>query len=113
LKAITENSFIVTGTLTSRKGIEINKNNKVALTFWWTETERQIRIQGNAIMLKAEHADKYFSERCRNSQIVSIVSNQGQKLSNIEELNKRYREIDTAFSNKILTRPENWSGWAV
>ena len=38
--------FIITGTLTSRKGIEISE--KVSLTFWWTETERQVRVQGNA-----------------------------------------------------------------
>ncbi len=25
-------------------------NDKVALTFWWTETERQIRIQGLSIL---------------------------------------------------------------
>jgi len=42
LKEIVESNFIVTGTLTSRKGFEINETNKVALTFWWTETERQI-----------------------------------------------------------------------
>ena len=113
LKGIVQNNFIVTGTVTSRKGIEINITNKVALTFWWTETERQVRIQGNATMINEKLADKFFSERNRDSQIVSIVSNQGQKLNNIEELNKKYQDIETTFTNQPLTKPENWSGYSV
>jgi pyridoxamine 5'-phosphate oxidase len=113
LKAVLENNFVVTGTLSSRKGIEITNANKVALTFWWTETERQVRIQGNAIILSNDLADKYFLERNRDSQIVSIASNQGQILNDIEELNKKYKEIETAFTNQPLTRPGNWGGYAV
>jgi pyridoxamine 5'-phosphate oxidase len=113
LKEIIENNFIITGSLTSRKGLEINETNKVALTFWWTETERQVRIQGNSTIISDELADKYFTERNRDSQIVSIVSNQGQILNDSEELNKKYQEIETKFSNKILTRSKNWSGYSI
>ena len=113
LKGIIENNFIVTGTLTSRKGIEINLTNKVALTFWWTETERQVRIQGNALNIDDKIADKYFAERNRDSQLVSIVSNQGQTLNDIETLNKKYQEIETIFSNQHLVRPENWGGYSI
>lgn len=113
LKGIVENSFIVTGTITSRKGIEINLINKVALTFWWTETERQVRIQGNATTLNTDLADKYFAERNKESQIVSIVSNQGEKLNDVEELNEEYRKIETTFANQPLIRPENWGGYSI
>jgi len=113
LKGIVNKNFIVTGTLTSRKGLEINETNKVALTFWWTETERQVRIQGNAIALKKNLADKYFSERNRDSQIVSIVSNQGEILNDIEILNKKYTEIEIKTSNQLLTRPGNWGGYEI
>jgi len=113
LKGIVNKNFIVTGTLTSRKGLEINETNKVALTFWWTETERQVRIQGNAIALKKNLADKYFSERNRDSQIVSIVSNQGEMLNDIEILNKKYTEIEIKTSNQLLTRPGNWGGYEI
>lgn len=113
LKGVIEGNFIVTGTLTSRKGSEIRNSSKVALTFWWTETERQVRIQGNATMMSNELADKYFGERNRDSQIVSIASNQGQTLNDITELNEKYKEIEIAFANQTLTRPENWGGYAV
>lgn len=113
LKDVVENNFIVTGPLTSRKGIEINATNKVALTFWWTETERQVRIQGNATQITEQLADKYFSERNRDSQIVSIVSEQGQEIESIEILTKKYENIEMKFSNKTLTRPENWGGYLI
>jgi pyridoxamine 5'-phosphate oxidase len=113
LKEVIENGFIVTGPLTSRKGIEISQTNKVALTFWWTETERQIRIQGNATKISEQLADKYFAERSRDSQIVSIVSEQGQEIENIETLTKKYVNTELSFANKPLTRPENWGGYLI
>jgi pyridoxamine 5'-phosphate oxidase len=113
LKGILESNFVITGTVTSRKGIEISSNNKVALTFWWTETKRQVRIQGNATIISNELADKYFAERNRDSQIVSIVSNQGQILNDIETLIKKYQEIETNSFNQTLIRPENWGGYKV
>jgi pyridoxamine 5'-phosphate oxidase len=113
LKGIFEDNFIITGTLTSRKGIEIRNSNKVAITFWWTETERQVRIQGNATQINSELADKYFSERSRDSQIVSIASNQGQQLNDLNESNEKYQALETTFSNQSLTRPENWGGYSI
>jgi pyridoxamine 5'-phosphate oxidase len=113
LKEVMEGKFILTGTLTSRKGIEIRNSNKVALTFWWTETERQVRIQGNATQISNELADKYFAERNRDSQIVSIVSNQGQALNDIEILKQKYQDFEATFVNQNLTRPENWGGYSI
>lgn len=113
LKEIIENNFIITGPLTSRKGIEIDKINKVALTFWWTETERQVRIQGDAIPIDNRLADRYFSERNRESQIVSIVSNQGEQIDTPNTLNKKYIELEKNFSNKVIQRPKNWGGYYI
>lgn len=113
LKELKEGIFIFTGPLDSRKGIEINSNNKVALTFWWTETERQVRIQGNAVIISEQLADKYFGQRNRQSQIVSSVSEQGKEINDIKSLDQKYYEFETQFSNKILARPENWRGFSI
>lgn len=111
LKEIIDNCFIVTGPLNSRKGIEIENNNKVALTFWWTETERQVRIQGIATKISNQLADKYFSERDLNSQIVSIICEQGTQIDNLKLLEDRIKE--TTLENTKITRPENWSGFSI
>ena len=64
-------------------------------------------------MISNELADKYFEERNRDSQIVSIVSQQGQILTDIDELNKKYQRMESAFTNQALTRPENWGGYFI
>src|SRR5688500_19977851 len=74
LKEIANDAFVVTGPLSSRKGLEIHHSNKVALTFWWAETERQVRIQGEATRIPDKLADKYFAERSQEAQVVSLVS---------------------------------------
>jgi pyridoxamine 5'-phosphate oxidase len=59
---------------------------KVALTFWWVETERQVRIQGEATQISKTLADKYFSERNKDSQIISILSKQGHVFTDVDGL---------------------------
>lgn len=99
---------IVTGSLASKRGPEIIANNKVALTFWWTETERQVRIQGSATKIPEQLANKYFKERNRDSQIVSIVSEQGKEIDNNDDLNKKkYNTLQKQLSGNPLSRPNN------
>lgn len=112
-KDILENGFVITGPLDSRKGREIEHNNKVALTFWWTATERQVRVQGNATKITEKLADGFFSARSRKSQIVSIISRQGHELENIEMLTKKYGEFKFNSKNKQLERPKSWGGYVI
>lgn|SRR5690606_2657489 len=113
LKELKDNNFIITGSLSSRKGMELALVNQVALTFWWTASGRQIRIQGKAKILERDEADKYFAERNRESQIVSMVSQQGQPLPIPEVLNRTYEEIKSSFADQTLPRPEDWGGYAI
>jgi pyridoxamine 5'-phosphate oxidase len=113
LKEVVNDAFIVAGPINSRKGFEINRANKVALTFWWAETEKQVRIQGEAKKISDILANKYFDERGRDSQLVSIVSEQGKEIANIEMLIDKYNEVKSAFYNLSLQRPEHWGGYYI
>jgi len=113
LKEMIDKTFIVTGPVSSRKGLEIMKSNKVAITFWWPATQRQVRVQGNAIRISDEQADKYFSQRDTDAQIVSMISEQGKPLNSPEDLLKKFEEAKSLFTNKPITRPSNWSGYAI
>lgn len=113
LKDVIDGNFAITGPLNSRKGVEIEANQKVALTFWWTETERQVRVQGNASRMNNTLADKFFSDRNRVSQIVSTVSYQSQELRSLDELMKKYDKVDAQFSGKSLKRPDSWGGYLI
>lgn len=110
-KELVDDSFVITGPLNSKKGIEIENNDKVALTFWWTQTERQIRIQGMATKIPEQLANKYFDERNVNSQAVSSICEQGKEIDNLEQLEKRV--MGKVSEKTKITRPENWGGFAI
>lgn len=113
LKEIRHEEFVITGTLTSRKGEEINHNNKVALTFWWPETQQQVRIQGEARLISGSVLDSYFSERNRESQIVSVVSDQGKELHDLNELILKFDAVANNTEISEIRRPGNWGGYAI
>jgi len=110
-KELVDKSFIITGPLNSRKGTEIENNDNVALTFWWAETERQVRIQGIATRISDQLADKYFIERNVNSQAVSLICEQGKETDNLEQLEKKVLKKVSEKTN--ITRPKNWSGFSI
>ena len=111
LKEIIDGSFIITGPLDSRKGIEIKNNNKVSLTFWWTATERQIRIQGVATKISEELAETYFKTRSRASQAVSLLCKQGIEVDDVTVLKNKV--LDKVAQGEPIDRPKSWGGFAI
>jgi len=110
-KDLIDDSFVITGPINSRKGIEIKNNDKVALTFWWTETKRQIRIQGFATKISEQLADKYFNERTLNSQAVSLTSEQGKEIDNLGMLQEKVQK--RVLIKTKIKRPKIWGGFSI
>jgi pyridoxamine 5'-phosphate oxidase len=113
LKEVAEEVFIVTGPFASRKGEEIRMSNKVALTFWWSETERQVRIQGKAETIADHRADRYFAERSRDAQLVAITSRQGEEIDDPDHLHNLLRKTALHLQNQPIKRPADWGGFAI
>ncbi|HZG00870.1 MAG TPA: pyridoxal 5'-phosphate synthase, partial [Chitinophagales bacterium] len=113
LKSIVGGAFAITGPVQSLKGLEINKTNKVALTFWWTETDRQVRVQGIASPLPGALADLYFSQREREAQLVSVISRQGKRLGDTGALKQKLSEARAQLAEHEVKRPDGWSGFLV
>ncbi|MDF1699069.1 MAG: pyridoxal 5'-phosphate synthase [Saprospiraceae bacterium] len=112
LKEVKEESFIITGPINSRKGKEVLSNPKVSIAFWWSETERQVRIQGDASFISDSEADEYFENRNRASKIVSSLFNQGETIESFERLNSIFVAKEKNFKNKI-SRPKEWGGFSI
>tara|TARA_R100000541_G_scaffold54228_1_gene62668 strand:- start:91 stop:666 length:576 start_codon:yes stop_codon:yes gene_type:complete len=113
LKEIVANSFVVTGPLNSRKGVELLNNSKSSLTFWWTKTERQIRIQGDAVQIDNQLAERYFAERSLESQLVSKLSSQGSEIENLSELKDIFEKKISGSNNDKIERPIEWAGFYI
>ena len=113
LKDVSAGAFVVTGSLASRKGVELEHSPRVALTFWWPVTERQVRLQGIASRISDQMADDLFSDRSRESQIVSIVSRQGEELTNVQYLINAYDDLEVSHQGQQLKRPTDWGGYSI
>lgn len=110
LKEVTLDAFVVTGPMDSRKGREIEHAPKASLSFWWTSTKRQVRIQGDVFKIPGTDAENYFSERNRDSKIVSTAFEQGKPISSIDRLQEVFLDQQLQWEGQQIQRPENWSG---
>jgi pyridoxamine 5'-phosphate oxidase len=113
LKGLTDDGFLFFTHYTGRKGREIAENNKVCLLFWWSELERQVRIEGSASKVSREKSESYFHSRPKGSQIGAAASPQSEVISRealidrFEQLAERYKDADR------IPLPENWGGYIV
>ena len=110
LKAIANDSFVITGPLDSRKGSEISNSPKAALTFWWTASERQVRIQGDVSLISESEAAQYFKNRNRDSKIVSTAFDQGKEIQSIDHLQARFKKHKDDLGSEEINRPPHWGG---
>ncbi len=95
----------------SRKGEELEQNNHAAMTFFWHELYRQVRIGGKVFRLSAEESDAYFRSRPRQSQISAVVSQQSRELDNREMLERMATEAEEKYRDRPVLRPEEWGGY--
>ena len=113
LKEFSVPYLFITGAINTRKGLEIAEDPKVAVTFWWEETARQIRIQGKATQITFEKANFYFSERPKEAQALSVVSAQGAALTSTGELEQKHNKMLETYKDTPILRPENWGGYKI
>jgi len=105
--------FIFYTNYQSRKGNEMEKNPQVALTFFWAELERQVRIEGTVSLLDEQTSTEYFHSRPRTSQIGAWTSPQSQPIANRTVLDKRKDEFSRKFNDQEIPKPSHWGGYAV
>ena len=82
LKGVEQNKFLFFTNYQSDKGKQLEQNPACALTFFWPELERQIRIEGLASRVDADRAEEYFQSRPRGSQVGAWSSPQSSVIEN-------------------------------
>lgn len=113
LKGVENRQFLFYSNYQSRKGKEIDKCPYVALTFFWAELERQVRIEGIISKLNEQTSIKYFHSRPRDSQIGAWTSPQSQPIEDRSQLDKRKENYDRKFENQEVPKPSYWGGYAI
>ncbi|KAF2767420.1 pyridoxamine 5'-phosphate oxidase [Teratosphaeria nubilosa] len=115
LKEVDEKGFVIySNFLTSRKASDIKSNPQAALTFWWHELERQVRVEGPCERLTSEESQVYYDTRIRGSRIGAWASQQSSVLKGREELEQQVAEVEKRFEGKDeIPVPEFWGGLRV
>lgn len=114
LKGIEQGKFLFFTNHQSKKGRELENNPACALTFFWPELERQIRIEGITTRVDPAYAEKYFQSRPRGSQIGAWASPQSSVISDRALIEERVKEIEKKFKDQeLIPKPHQWGGYAV
>ena len=94
----------------SQKGKQLNDKCFAALLFFWSELERQVRIEGRVERTTAEESDKYFNSRPLKSRLSAIASQQSEPIANRAALEHNYEEVARQYG-EAPQRPSNWGGF--
>ena len=110
LKTVDERGFIFFTNYDSRKGRELAENPNAALTFFWSDLERQVCVAGTVTKLPVAESEAYFKSRPRGSQLAAWASNQSETVSDRAALEAKWRELEKKFPSDVPL-PPNWGGF--
>ncbi|PVW13792.1 pyridoxamine 5'-phosphate oxidase [Marixanthomonas spongiae] len=113
LKKYDENGFYFYTNYNSEKGMSIAHHNKVCLSFFWPNMERQVIIKGMAEKTSEEDSTNYFHSRPYGSQLGALVSHQSSEIKNREALEKKLEELEKKYKGKEVPKPKSWGGYLV
>jgi pyridoxamine 5'-phosphate oxidase len=110
IKQYDERGFTWYTNYQSQKGQQLADNPQAALLFFWSELERQVRIEGRVEKTSAEDSDKYFYSRPVKSQLAAIASQQSAPVTDRAAMEAQYAAV-AAASGSAPQRPQHWGGY--
>jgi pyridoxamine 5'-phosphate oxidase len=114
LKGIENYKLVFYTNYQSRKGKELDQNPACALTFFWPELERQVRIEGVVTRIDEKRSEKYFQSRPRASQVGAWASPQSSVISDRSILEERAKQIEAKYKEEeLLPKPNQWGGYEI
>jgi len=112
LKALDGRGFVFYTNYESRKGQELAARQRAALTFFWKELERQVRIEGTVEKVSAAESDEYFASRPLGSRIGAWASTQSATIASRPWLEARVKAAEAQYGDHP-PRPPHWGGYRV
>jgi pyridoxamine 5'-phosphate oxidase len=112
LKALDERGFVFYTNYESRKGHDLRDCPRAALTFFWKELERQVRVEGSVEKVSAAESDEYFASRPVGSRIGAWASTQSATIASRPWLEARVKAAEAQYGGNP-PRPPHWGGFRV
>jgi len=111
LKDFDERGFVFYTNYESQKGKELEENAIAALSFYWAELARQVRISGTTSRTTRAESEAYFQTRPIDSRLGAWASNQSEVISGREVLEARMDELLMEYEGKRIPLPPYWGGY--
>ncbi|KAJ5778690.1 pyridoxamine 5'-phosphate oxidase [Penicillium odoratum] len=97
----------------SPKGKQLESSGHAALTFYWPQVARQIRLKGKAVALSDEESALDYESRPLASRISAVASNQSQILSGRGALTRSLAETEAKMLDYPLIGVNKWRVYAL
>ena len=111
LKGFDERGFVFFTNYQSAKSQQLQAHALAAMTFWWPDLERQVRIEGGIERVSDAESDQYYHSRPIGSRLGAWTSPQSQIISGREELQQRLAEVEAQYASAEPPRPPHWGGY--
>lgn len=113
LRNISYGGFTFYTNYKSKKAKDLAQNKKACLLFFWPESERQVRVEGEIELLPAHESDQYFNSRPFESQVGAWASTQSQVIKSRSELEMNFEKELENYKGKTVPRPPHWGGYVL
>lgn len=110
LREFDAQGFVFHTNYNSRKAMDLERDPRCALNFFWPDLERQVRIEGRAERTTEAESDAYFATRPRESRIGAWSSDQSRAVEDRARLDARYARWAERFDGMEVPRPLHWGG---
>jgi pyridoxamine 5'-phosphate oxidase len=94
----------------SRKGAELAANPHAAILFFWSELERQVRIEGRVERVDSTESESYFHSRPLKSRLAALASEQSEPIASRSALEQNYDAVARQYGDQP-PRPAHWGGY--
>jgi pyridoxamine 5'-phosphate oxidase len=111
LKQVDHDGFVFFTNYRSAKAEQLDVNPYAALVFYWSQFDRQVRVEGSVVRTSEQESRDYFKTRPRESQIGAWASAQSQAISGRDVLERRAQELEDLYAGREVDCPEYWGGY--
>jgi len=112
LKGFDERGFVFFTNYGSQKATDLAANPHAALSFFWPELHRQVKIEGKAARVSQAESERYFKTRPIDSQIGAWASQQSSVIESRSALEAQFEEMLARFGESVPL-PPFWGGFRV
>jgi len=110
LKDITPEGFWFASLSSSPKGRDIAENARVALTLYWREQGRQVRVTGVATLGPREVSERDFLARHPKARAAAIAGPQSEPMTDVDDAMTRATGLIEGTENYV---PDDWNAYVV